>query len=129
MRSSLFLLPIALFFAACSGSTGSGSTSANAGGSGGAGGESGIACTAAFGTCVAVTPDACPNGTFGDANMYSCGDGVGVGCCLPAGCTPGMDQTCNAILSMSSYAGKCNPDGTCTCTPPFVLNAEGKCGM
>ena len=86
------------------------------------------ACVEAGGTCVALVPDACENGTWLDATKYPCGTGDGVGCCLIAVCTPGMDQTCNANLSMSSFAGKCNDDGTCTCNAGFTKNAEGKCG-
>ncbi|HEY3356566.1 MAG TPA: hypothetical protein VGQ83_25165 [Polyangia bacterium] len=40
-------------------------------------------CAAAGGTCVGLYPDACANGTVGDANTFSCGGGVGVQCCLP----------------------------------------------
>lgn len=86
------------------------------------------ACIAAGGTCVALVPDACENGTWLDATQYPCGTGDGVGCCLIAVCTPGKDQTCNANLSMSSFAGTCNADGTCTCNAGFTKNAEGKCG-
>jgi hypothetical protein len=86
------------------------------------------ACVDAGGACVALVPDACENGTWLDAAEYPCGTGEGVGCCLIAVCTPGMDQTCNADLSMSSFAGKCNDDGTCTCNEGFTKNADGKCG-
>ncbi len=40
-------------------------------------------CASAGGQCVAITPTACATGTFGDATKYSCGGGLGVGCCLP----------------------------------------------
>jgi hypothetical protein len=42
-----------------------------------------VACVAGGGTCVALTPGACPTGTWGDATKCSCGGGLGVGCCLP----------------------------------------------
>ena len=42
-----------------------------------------IACTTAGGTCVGIAPGTCPNNKFGDASKYSCGGGVGTGCCLP----------------------------------------------
>lgn len=42
-----------------------------------------VACAAAGGQCVAVAPGACPSGSVGDANKYSCGGGIGVMCCLP----------------------------------------------
>lgn len=40
-------------------------------------------CTSAGGSCVALTPGSCPGNKFGDATKYSCGGGLGVGCCLP----------------------------------------------
>lgn len=40
-------------------------------------------CASAGGQCVAITPSACAAGNFGDATKYSCGGGLGVGCCLP----------------------------------------------
>lgn len=41
------------------------------------------ACEAAGGSCVGLTPSACPDGHWGAQPKYSCGPGVGVGCCLP----------------------------------------------
>ena len=41
------------------------------------------ACEAAGGSCVGLAPSSCPGGTWGDAATYSCGGGIGVGCCLP----------------------------------------------
>lgn len=41
-------------------------------------------CEDAGGECVAVVPDACPDGIIGDAMAFTCGGGVGVMCCLPA---------------------------------------------
>ena len=42
-----------------------------------------VACTTAGGTCVGIAPGSCPNNNFGDATKYSCGGGIGSGCCLP----------------------------------------------
>lgn len=43
-------------------------------------------------------------------------------------CTPGADQTCNDSLSVSALHGRCLPDRTCSCMPPFTKNtASGKC--
>jgi hypothetical protein len=42
-----------------------------------------ITCTTAGGTCVGLAPGSCPNNNFGDATKYSCGPGIGSGCCLP----------------------------------------------
>jgi hypothetical protein len=114
--------------AGASGSAGTGG-SAGASGSAGTGGSGGgNTCTAAGGMCVAITPDACPDGTLGDAGTYSCGSGVGTGCCLPQACIPGQDQTCNFDPAMNAFAGHCNADNTCTCMAPFVLKPNGKCG-
>ena len=40
-------------------------------------------CAAGGGQCVAVVPGACAGGMVGEANIYSCGSGVGVECCFP----------------------------------------------
>lgn len=42
-----------------------------------------VACASAGGSCVALTPTSCASGKWGDATKYSCGGGLGVGCCLP----------------------------------------------
>lgn len=221
-----------------SGGTSTSSSTSTSGGGQGAGG-SGNACASAGGACVAIVPDTCMNGTWGDASMYPCG-GDGVGCCFeascgavpcndvgtvrciagavetctvdpgsncapawaitepcgasgtcssdgtkcvpspattcsasadcgcgcgcvngacqctgglppscssdlecgpecsgfqciggqcaPPACQPGLDQTCNEDLAMSSFAGACNADATCTCKPGFTKQASGKCG-
>ena len=41
------------------------------------------ACAAAGGKCVGLSPASCAAGHWGNATTYSCGSGVGVGCCLP----------------------------------------------
>lgn len=43
-----------------------------------------VACSAAGGTCVGLAPGSCKNNKFGDATKYSCGPGIGSGCCLPS---------------------------------------------
>jgi hypothetical protein len=43
-----------------------------------------VTCTAAGGTCVGLAPGSCKNNNFGDATKYSCGGGIGSGCCLPS---------------------------------------------
>jgi hypothetical protein len=65
----------------------------------------------------------------GDVACVTCDCGrpepLGVNCiagrCVvehyPEACTPGLDQTCNLYPEMSSIAGTCNGDGTCTCNP------------
>lgn len=54
-------------------------------------GGAGNSCQAAGGQCVGITPSSCQNGTWGDANQYSCGGGIGVGCCLPGVADAGHD--------------------------------------
>lgn len=41
-------------------------------------------------------------------------------------CTPGQDQTCNGLASMSALAGRCTATG-CECNTGFALNASGRC--
>jgi len=49
-----------------------------------------VACEAAGGTCVGLSPTSCPEPhVVGFASQYSCGGGVGVECCLPPGSSPG----------------------------------------
>lgn len=43
----------------------------------------GNACIGGGGQCVALTPTACQNGHIGDSSQFSCGDVLGVACCLP----------------------------------------------
>jgi hypothetical protein len=40
-------------------------------------------CQDAGGACVGISDTTCVDGQWGDADAYSCGDAVGVGCCLP----------------------------------------------
>lgn len=45
-----------------------------------------------------------------------------------AGCTQGMDQTCNAEPTMNAIAGICSMAGTCLCKEGFAVDlASGKC--
>lgn len=83
-------------------------------------------CEAAGGTCMAVGPGACLSGKWGDSSACVDVDIDDVSCCLPV-CEPGADQTCNDVASMSSFAGHCNPDGTCTCGDGFTKQPNGKC--
>ena len=46
------------------------------------------ACEAAGGECVGLAPDTCDNGIVGDATEFSCGDAIGVQCCLPKPAAP-----------------------------------------
>jgi hypothetical protein len=67
----------------------------------------GLRCTEFFGClcegadCDALfaTPEQCLNA------YAACG----------AACVPGLDQTCNHVMEMSSLAGTCREDGTCAC--------------
>jgi hypothetical protein len=42
-----------------------------------------LACSAAGGACVGLSPGSCPSMHYGDATKYDCGGGLGVTCCLP----------------------------------------------
>ena len=56
------------------------------------------ACKSAGGKCVALTPTSC-SGEWGDAKTYSCGKGLGVGCCFAPGTEPPKDcseQKCDS---------------------------------
>ena len=49
-----------------------------------AGTDAKISCASAGGQCVGLAPGACPPPkSVGDANVYDCGGGLGVQCCLP----------------------------------------------
>ena len=64
----------------------------------------GATCESVSGNCVPLVPDACENGSIGDATQYSCGGGLGVECCLPvqadnscssaSDCSGGLPQFC-----------------------------------
>jgi hypothetical protein len=45
----------------------------------------------------------------------------------PTGCTPGLDQTCDASGAMSLLTGSCTVEGTCNCRPGFAKTSSGKC--
>lgn len=42
-----------------------------------------VTCSDAGGGCVGLAPGSCATNHWGDATKYSCGGGLGVGCCLP----------------------------------------------
>lgn len=78
-----------------------------------------LSCTGSGGQCVGVSPGACaaPNQT-GDANVYDCGSGVGVMCCLPPkadggklSCT-GSGGECVALVPGACVAPKHTGDAT-----------------
>jgi hypothetical protein len=83
------------------------------------------ACEAAGGSCVALYPGTCADGTVGDANEYSCGGALGVQCCLPAapqnGCTA-KGGTCVAV-----YPGTCD-NGIMSNTPEVACGPAGTVG-
>jgi hypothetical protein len=73
------------------------------------------ACQAAGGSCVALSPGSCANGTVVDANTFSCGGGLGVECCMPgagddAGADAGADQ---ADAGQDASAASCQVDSDC----------------
>jgi len=56
-------------------------------------------CVAGGGECVALTPSSCKDGTWGDADTYSCGGMLGVACCLPrdSHCDDGTTPMCEMV--------------------------------
>jgi len=78
-------------------------------------------CEAAGGACVALYPGNCADGTIGDANVYSCGGGLGVMCCLPA--LPPEPTPCEAA------GGACVADAPGACQGGTIGDAtEYSCG-
>jgi len=54
--------------------------------------------------------------------------GPDAGTDVAAACTPGMNQTCNDSIVVSSVWGTCTPDGTCVCNPGYLVNpSTGRC--
>jgi hypothetical protein len=109
----------------------------------------GNACTQAGGTCVALTPNPCPNGMIGDAGKYSCGPEVGVACCIPVECfdtcgTIGATQCTNGVIetcakdsvgctswqftSACAVNETCNADGTACVLPGTTCSTNADCG-
>jgi hypothetical protein len=110
-------------------------------------------CVAAGGSCDPITPEFCQGGTIGDATQYSCGTGVGVGCCLPAQtcatepcttegatrCSGSVMQVCgfnpatNCALEWLTQAAcpdgqSCNSDSTKCVAPVTSCTAPADCG-
>jgi hypothetical protein len=67
-------------------------------------------CVAGGGDCVPVVPGSCATGIVGDATWYSCGDGLGVVCCLPRSTPP----VCRNVGTRSE--GWYRPDGALICS-------------
>lgn len=91
------------------------------------GDDCGCGCGCVMGACQctgAVPPSCTADAQCGpECSGFRCAAGK---CAQPA-CQPGLDQTCNETLSMSSFAGTCNADATCTCKAGFIKKASGKC--
>lgn len=76
------------------------------------------ACETAGGACVTIAPSACTDGAWADADILSCGDDPGVGCCLPqpdAGDDADVDADTDA--DMDADAGQ----------PSLCLLSGGEC--
>jgi hypothetical protein len=83
-----------------------------------------VSCTSAGGTCVALTPTACPApGVVGDATLYTCGGGLGVECCLPG--TASMPPVC--MKTGTADEGWYQPDGTLLCKVSCAGLATPQC--
>ncbi|MCU0620044.1 MAG: hypothetical protein MUC69_00920 [Gemmatimonadales bacterium] len=85
-------------------------------------------CELSGGACVGVAPGACAGGIIGDAEWFSCGDQVGVQCCLPQQGYRAAGESCGGHVGYvcagglyCAYAeglcGKGDTMGTCTETP------------
>ncbi len=74
------------------------------------------ACASAGGKCVGVSPNAC-DGHW--ANDMSCGDGIGVGCCLPPAPAP---------ITCESAGGTCTGLSPTSCDGQWVAPDEASCG-
>lgn len=81
---SFFVLAAALLapLAACSSASPDGDGTQDANESDIKSGKKKATCESIFGQCVALTPSSCAGGTWADANEFSCGGGLGVGCCV-----------------------------------------------
>ena len=55
------------------------------------------------------------------------GADYGNGTSIKGICTPGADQTCNDDVTMSTIAGHCEADGSCTCGNGYFSTSSGKC--
>jgi hypothetical protein len=87
-------------------------------------------CEAKGGRCTGLTPTACPEGFFASASDFSCGSGIGVGCCWAcptlsppapsfcpngtitpkkdeAGCVRGYDCVQSAQTDCEAKGGQC----------------------
>ncbi len=73
------------------------------------------ACEAAGGECVGLSPTSC-NGIWADASKYSCGGGLGVGCCVlcPALSPPGPGFCPNGTITPKKNDVGCVVGFTCT---------------
>jgi hypothetical protein len=84
------------------------------------GGSAPQSCASAGGQCVGVSATiACPR--WGDPNQYSCGGGIGVGCCLPQLAKKGED--CKSFGNPN--LPDCEPGLTCVPGPqPDTAHCE-----
>jgi len=91
-------------------------------------------CTCTTGGMIACTQKACvDSGTPADASAdgATCFDPGGALVLCDGGsagvCTPGVDQTCNDNVAVSSIIGKCRADGSCDCGNNAINPMTGRC--
>lgn len=85
-------------------------------------------CEAKGGQCVAITPTACADGTFGDASTHSCGGGIGVGCCITC---PTLSPPAPGFCTGGTITPKKAANGCVTgydCVKPAQTQCEAKGG-
>ena len=109
-------------------------------------------CESKGGRCTGVSPTACSEGFFTDADDFSCGPGVGVGCCWAcpalsppapgfcpngtiqprkdeAGCVRAFDCVPNAKTACESKGGRCTGISPTSCSEGFFADADDfSCG-
>lgn len=74
------------------------------------------ACEAKGGRCTGLSPTACPEGFFADANQFSCGAGIGSGCCwaCPAIAAPPPSFCPNGTVTPKKDEAGCVRGFDCT---------------
>ncbi len=76
--------------------------------------DAGATCESAGGSCVALSPGSCNEGSIGDATRYSCGGGDGVECCLPAAPSNSCSEASDCSGAVPDFCRVCS-DGSEQC--------------
>jgi hypothetical protein len=87
-----------------------------------------VSCGSAGGACIGIYPGACQN--WGDANAYSCGGGVGTGCCLDSANDGGSPDAASDGSGARDGGSPGNDGGSPSCASnggQCVFPAPGAC--